>query len=81
MSSTQSLAGEPASDFARTPATEQTSLLDHNNNVRSAAAAADDGEESGTPPAREHSARELVLILGSIWVGVFLAALGMNPLY
>jgi len=41
------------------------------------AAAAREAEGSDVPLAKEPSAKELVLILGSIWLGVFLAALGM----
>lgn len=39
------------------------------------AAAAREAEGSDVPLAKEPSAKELVLILGSIWLGVFLAAL------
>lgn len=58
------------------PATEQTPLLREETQQYAPpdTAATQDSE---VPLAQEPSTRELVLILGSIWVGVFLAALGM----
>lgn len=49
---------------AREPASEQIPLL-----------RAPDGD---TPLPKEASPKELIWILGSIWLGVFLAALGMR---
>ena len=34
-------------------------------------------EESPVPLVKDPTTKELILVLGSIWVGVFLAALGM----
>lgn len=34
-------------------------------------------EEAQEPAPKETSTRELIIILGSIWLGVFLAALGV----
>lgn len=55
-------------ETVREPASEQTPLLrdgpDANDN---------------TPLPQEPSTKELIWILGSIWLGVFLAALGMHP--
>lgn len=58
------------------PVTEQTPLLreDTQQHAPPGTAATQDSE---FPLAQEPSTRELILILGSIWVGVFLAALGM----
>lgn len=53
----------------RLRATEQTPLLGEAN------PATDRAEEA--PLAEEASFKELIVILGSIWLGVFLAALGM----
>ncbi|CAI7570305.1 unnamed protein product [Penicillium glandicola] len=54
-----------AGDTAREPASEQTPLLRD---------APGDANEN-TPLPQERSTRELIWILGSIWLGVFLAAL------
>lgn len=51
-------------------ATEQTPLL------RGVDPAHSDQEDGQEPAAEEVSTRELIITLGSIWVGVFLAALG-----
>ena len=56
-------------DIAREPASEQTPLLRDSPNG--------DGSEN-TPLPQEPSTKELIWILGSIWLGVFLAALGMH---
>ncbi|KAJ5105753.1 hypothetical protein NUU61_003100 [Penicillium alfredii] len=53
---------------SRSPTTEQTPLLRE-------ACPADSGPENGAPLAKEASTKELVVILSSIWLGVFLAAL------
>lgn len=53
-----------AREDVREPASEQTPLL-----------RAPDGD---TPLPKEVSTKELIWILGSIWLGVFLAALGMK---
>ena len=58
-----------AGDTAREPASEQTPLLRDSPNS--------DANEN-TPLHQEPSTKELIWILGSIWLGVFLAALGMN---
>lgn len=58
-----------AVDDSREPVSEQTPLL------RDAP-----GDANGnTPLTQEPSTKELIWILGSIWLGVFLAALGTNP--
>lgn len=51
-----------ADDTAREPASEETPLL---------------RSEGDAPLPDEASTKELIWILGSIWLGVFLAALGM----
>mgnify|MGYP001636376034 CR=1 FL=1 len=58
-----------AGDTAREPASEQTPLLRDSPNS--------DANEN-TPLHQEPSTKELIWILGSIWLGVFLAALGMD---
>lgn len=68
---------------ASTSATERTPLL-RDGRQGGDAAEAQNGEAGSTqevegsdiPIAKEPNARELILILGSIWLGVFLAALG-----
>lgn len=60
----------PAEENERLRATEQTPLLGEAD-----PAALDRAEEA--PLAEEASFKELIVILGSIWLGVFLAALGM----
>lgn len=62
-----------AEESERLRATEQTPLL------READPASDPADEQA-PLAEEASFNELIVILGSIWLGVFLAALGMLPL-
>ena len=37
----------------------------------------EEGQGSNNPPVKEYSTRELVVIMSSIWLGTFLAALGM----
>lgn len=54
-------------DTAREPASEQTPLLRDAPDVN-----------ENTPLPQEPSTKELIWILGSIWLGVFLAALGMD---
>lgn len=55
------------------PVSEQTPLLgDHTPNEPLPSG------DSEVPLAEEPSSKELILVLGSIWVGVFLAALGMT---
>lgn len=56
-------------DIAREPASEQTPLLRDSPNG--------DANEN-TPLPQEPSTKELIWILGSIWLGVFLAALGAH---
>jgi hypothetical protein len=56
------------SDTAREPASEQTPLLRD----------APESNAQDTPLSDEPSTKELIWILGSIWLGVFLAALGMS---
>lgn len=58
------------------PVTEQMPLLRENTQQHAPPGTAAT-QDSEVPLAQEPSTRELVLILGSIWVGVFLAALGM----
>lgn len=56
---------------ARAPVSEETPLL-HDADPAHA------DETSGREPlTEERSTKELILILGTIWLGVFLAALGM----
>lgn len=55
-------------DIAREPASEQTPLLRDSP---------DGDANENTPLPQEPSTKELIWILGSIWLGVFLAALGM----
>ncbi|KAI9925211.1 hypothetical protein ASPWEDRAFT_164322 [Aspergillus wentii DTO 134E9] len=57
-----------AAEAARVPVTEQTPLLGET-------AQPDESEEPEVPLAKEPSTKELLLVLGSIWLGVFLAAL------
>jgi hypothetical protein len=56
------------SDTVREPASEQTPLLRD----------ASESNAQDTPLSDEPSTKELIWILGSIWLGVFLAALGMS---
>ena len=65
-----------SSDSARAPS-EQTPLLRDADpaNARPADGQAQRGQEQ-EPAPREISTQKLILILGSIWLGVFLAALG-----
>lgn len=53
---------------------EQTPLLGDRSPNEQAVPSVD----SEVPLADEPSSKELILVLGSIWVGVFLAALGMT---
>lgn len=61
------------------PTTEQTPLL-RDETLQHAVADAAGTQESQVPSIQESSTKELVLVLGSIWVGVFLAALGITRL-
>lgn len=70
MPSDRTVDAAPADPAHAGPISEQTPLL------RDSSQHAGTGDESGAPLARERSTKELILILGSIWVGVFLAALG-----
>ena len=63
-------------DQPRHPTTEQTPLL-RDESLQHAVADAAGTQESQVPAVQESSTKELILVLGSIWVGVFLAALGM----
>jgi hypothetical protein len=56
----------------RVPVSEETPLL------RDAHPAQADQPNGQEPLTEERPTRELILILGSIWLGVFLAALGMS---
>ena len=70
-------------DQPRNPTTEQTPLL-RDESLQHAVADAAGSQESQVPAVQESSTRELILVLGSIWVGVFLAALGnglVEPYY
>ncbi|PLN75849.1 MFS multidrug transporter [Aspergillus taichungensis] len=69
MPSDQTVDAAPADPAHAGPISEQTPLLRDSNQH------AGTGDESGVPLAQERSTKELVIILGSIWVGVFLAAL------
>lgn len=60
-----------ADETERFRATEQTPLLGETDPGPS------DQAEEQAPLAEEASFKELIVILGSIWLGVFLAALGM----
>lgn len=59
--------GPAPGDFA----TEQTPLLPEG---------AQQDAPTGPEDDQEASTRELILILGTVWVGVFLAALGMGTI-
>jgi hypothetical protein len=63
MPSSQSLPAAPAETTGSQPVSEQTPLL------------AD--RAAGPVEVQEPSTKRLLLVLGSIWLGVFLAALGM----
>lgn len=54
-------------DLVGEPVYEQTPLIRD----------ASDDVDASTPLPQEPSTKELIWILGSIWLGVFLAALGM----
>lgn len=56
----------PENDVARVSATEQTPLLRNET---------PEGQEDGE--LEEPNMREVIVIMSSIWLGVFLAALGM----
>ena len=58
---------------------EQTPLL-RDETLQHAVADAAGTQESQVPSVQESSTKELILVLGSIWVGVFLAALGITRL-
>lgn len=69
---------ESSNGIAGPPPTEQTPLLRDSRDGSSAEA--QNGEAVASEEAsavKEPTAKELILILGSIWLGVFLAALGM----
>lgn len=70
MPSERSVDASPVDPARAGPISEQTPLLGD------ASQHAGTGDGSGVPLAQERSTKELILILGSIWVGVFLAALG-----
>lgn len=61
------------------PATERSPLLQNGTNGH-AGQAESNGADTSTPLAEEPSTTKLLLTLGSCWVGVFLAALGMHSL-
>lgn len=61
-----------APELDRGPVSEETPLL---REINPALAGSDEAQDHELVP-EERSTRELVVILGSIWVGVFLAALG-----
>lgn len=66
----------PAStDGAVPPVSEQTPLLGDQH------APEQGNEEHGGEPVEEPSMREIVVIMSSIWLGVFLAALGVYSLH
>ena len=74
MSSTQfnsSLAANPR-DARGTSLSEQTPLL-----AEQALNATPESQERQDHLVQELTTKEVILILGSVWVGVFLAALGM----
>lgn len=58
----------------RPRATEQTPLL---REIEPVPVDQEEEQTERAPPEYEVSAKELIVILGSIWLGVFLAALGM----
>lgn len=58
-------------------ATEHTSLL-HEETRQQAPSGTAGTQESEVPLAEEPSTKELILVLSSIWLGIFLAALGMT---
>lgn len=59
------------------PATEQTPLLPEEIS-QAAARVPEEAQDSNAQLAQEPSTKELILVLGSVWVGVFLAALGID---
>ncbi|PKY03034.1 MFS multidrug transporter [Aspergillus campestris IBT 28561] len=69
MPSDRTVDAAPADPAHAGPISEQTPLLGDSSQH------AGTGDGSGVPLAQERSTKELILILGSIWVGVFLAAL------
>lgn len=58
-------------------ATEQTPLL-RGDTPQQAPFGTAGTQESEVPLAEKPSTKELILVLSSIWLGVFLAALGMG---
>lgn len=63
-----------ANEAARPPTTEQTPLL--GDGAQHATGYPEETSEHGEVP-KEASMKELLVIMSSIWLGVFLAALGM----
>ena len=63
-------------DVPRAPVSEQTPLLGDQTPDATVTP-----QESEVPVAEEPTTKELLLVLGSIWIGVFLAALGMSDLF
>lgn len=63
-----------ATDSARVEATEQTPLLQDEPHP---ATGHPEGSQEHGETLKEPSMREIIIIMSSIWLGVFLAALGM----
>lgn len=62
-----------------TSATERTPLLGDSHPADHGLSAEPGPDTEEQPPlTKEASTKELILVLGSIWLGVFLAALGMT---
>lgn len=72
---------ESSNGVAGTGPSEHTPLLRDNRDEGTTEAQDEEVvTDEDTPVAKEPSAKELIFILGSIWLGVFLAALGTRPL-
>jgi hypothetical protein len=64
-------ANEESPLLGRPPSADQGEASTGEGNVRD--------DEAGVPLAEEPSTAKLILVLGSIWLGVFLASLGAQP--
>lgn len=73
----ESISPTSANPLPRDAATEQTPLL-REETQQAAARGPEEAQDSDASLAQEPTTKELILILGSVWVGVFLAALGMD---
>lgn len=62
---------------ARRPASEETPLLD--DETQHATGYPEQNPEHGEPVIKEASMKDVMVIMSSIWLGVFFAALGTMP--